>query len=118
MTGANVVRAFVGLLGVLLLAAGVALAVGFAGSGGVFAGFWLIVGGGALLIGVLIERTRYRSQAAERDQLSPGPGGGETGPPDPRFQRTDEVFVDPTTHLQMRVYLDPTTGERRYLAEG
>ena len=117
MTGANIARAFIGVMGVLLLVAGVVLGVGFVGSGGLFAGFWLIVGGAALLIGVLIERTRYRSQAAERDQLSPGPGGGETAPPEPRFQRTDEVFVDPTTHLQMRVYLDPTTGERRYLAE-
>jgi hypothetical protein len=48
---------------------------------------------------------------------SPGPGGGETVPPPPPFQRTDEVFVDPTTQRQMRVYMNPTNGERRYFAE-
>jgi hypothetical protein len=34
-----------------------------------------------------------------------------------RFMRTDERFVDPTSHLTMRVWIDPTTGERRYRAE-
>ena len=118
MTGANVIRVVVGGLGVLMLIGGVLLAVSFFGSGGVFGGIWLIVGGIVLIVGVLIERTRYRSQEAERTQASPGPGGGETGPVEPRFQRTDEVFVDPTTNRQMRVYHDPRTGERRYMAEG
>jgi hypothetical protein len=37
---------------------------------------------------------------------------------DQRFRRTDELFVDPTTGHTMRVWLDPSTGERRYRAEG
>jgi hypothetical protein len=37
---------------------------------------------------------------------------------EPRFRRTDERFVDPTTHIPMVVWLDPETGERRYRAEG
>jgi hypothetical protein len=36
---------------------------------------------------------------------------------EPRFRPTDERFVDPTTGHRMRVYVDPRTGERRYLAE-
>jgi hypothetical protein len=36
---------------------------------------------------------------------------------EPRFQRTDELFADPTTSHVMRVWLDPATGERRYRAE-
>jgi len=36
---------------------------------------------------------------------------------EPRFRRTDERFVDPTSGHTMRVYVDPRTGERRYLAE-
>ena len=30
----------------------------------------------------------------------------------------DEFFEDPTSRQQMRVWLDPATGERRYRAEG
>ena len=57
--------------------------------------------------------------AAEHTMEAPGPGGGEpTGPLEPRFRRTAEVFIDPTTHHRMRVWVDPDTGERRYLAEG
>jgi hypothetical protein len=36
---------------------------------------------------------------------------------EPRFQRTDERFIDPTTHREMRVWIDPNSGERRYRAE-
>jgi hypothetical protein len=116
VSGVTVVRALIGVGGVLLLIGGVAL-VFFAGSGGLFAAFWMIVSGVVLIIGVVVERSRYRSQAAERGQLSPGPGGGETAPLEPRFRATDEVFVDPTTNARMRVYLDSNTGERRYVAE-
>ena len=57
---------------------------------------------------------------AELSQEAPGPGGGEPTdrPMETRFQRTDERFVDPTTHTLMVVWLDPETGERRYRAEG
>jgi hypothetical protein len=37
---------------------------------------------------------------------------------EPRFRRTDEFFEDPTSRRRMRVWLDATTGERRYRAEG
>ncbi|MGZ8726510.1 MAG: hypothetical protein ACXWW1_08610 [Aeromicrobium sp.] len=118
MTGVSVVRVVLGVIGALLIVGGLALAWAFAGSGGVFGGFWMIVSGVVLLIAVVIETTRYRSQHAERQQLPPGPGGGETSPLEPRFRPTEEVFVDPTSHLRMRVYMDARSGERRYIAEG
>jgi hypothetical protein len=111
-----VTRVVLGTIGALVLIAGLLLVFvvgGVAGLGGV----WLIIGGAILLVGVLIEATRYRSQAAERGNLAPGPGGGETGPLEPRFVATSEVFVDPTSNRQMRVYVDARTGERRYVAE-
>jgi hypothetical protein len=81
-------------------------------------GLWLIVTGGVLMLVAVLERTRYRSEAAERANEPPGPGGGETpGVVEPRFRPTDEVFVDPTTGRRMRVLLDARTGERRYVAE-
>jgi|SRR6188768_117650 len=113
MTGANVMRVVVGIFGVLMIIGGFWLA-----AIGAFPGLWLIVGGAVLIVGVLIETSRYRSQAAEYQKLPPGPGGGETGALEPRFQRTEEVFIDPTSNRQMRVFLDPRTGERRYVAEG
>jgi hypothetical protein len=114
-TGSIVVRVVIGVIAALMLLGGVALI--FTGSIAGFGGIWLIVGGSILLIGVLIESSRYRSQAAERSKLSPGPGGGETGPLEPRFRATDEVFVDPTSNRRMRVYVDASNGERRYVAE-
>jgi hypothetical protein len=33
------------------------------------------------------------------------------------WQRTDEVFVDPTTDRRMRVWVDPRDGSRHYVAE-
>lgn len=38
----------------------------------------------------------------------------DTGPPEARFRATEERFVDPTTRRQLRVWVDPATGERRY----
>jgi hypothetical protein len=113
--GQSIVRVVIGVIGICLMA----LAIGLFVTNGPFFGIWVwtFVGGAILLIGVLIERSRYRSQAAEKGQLSPGPGGGEPGPVEPRFRPTDEVFVDPTTNHRMRVYLDSRTGERRYVAE-
>ena len=81
-------------------------------------GLYAVAIGGFLMIVAVLERTRYRSQAAEATNEPIGPGGGETtGPVDPRFRPTDEVFVDPTTGLKMRVLVDGRTGERRYVAE-
>ena len=33
------------------------------------------------------------------------------------FDRTDEVFIDPTTGKRTRVYEDPKTGRRQYREE-
>ena len=112
-TGAQAARWIVGLFGLGLIVAGAFLSASL----GPVVGIWLIAGGTVLLIGVIVERSRYRSQEAERSKLEPGPGGGETGPLPARFHGTDEVFVDPTTSQKMRVYVDSNTGERRYVAE-
>jgi hypothetical protein len=73
--------------------------------------------GAAVMIAAVLQRSGYRSEAAERSHVLPGPGGGEDGYVEPRFAPTDEVFVDPTSQLLMRVYEDRRTGERRYRAE-
>jgi hypothetical protein len=72
-----------------------------------------------LIVAAVIERARYRSGEAEGNAAAPGPGGGEPMGTalDPRFRPTDERFVDPTTGVRMRVWLDPVAGERRYMAE-
>ena len=42
---------------------------------------------------------------------------GEAVVPAGHWQSTEEVFVDPTTHRRMRVWLDPTDGSRHYVPE-
>jgi hypothetical protein len=117
MAGWYGARLLVLAIGVLLTLSGlVAVAAGPAfGSSGV----WAVLIGLALIVGAVIERARYRSDEAERTAAPHGPGGGEPTdqPIDPRFRPTDERFVDPTTHRQMRVWADPNSGERRYVAE-
>ena len=83
------------------------------------AGLYTVLGGLALMVGALIERIRYRSEAGDRDGAPAGKAGGEPvdATIESRFRRTDEVFVDPTTQQRMRVWLDADSGERRYLAE-
>jgi hypothetical protein len=90
--------------GVLLLIAGLFIAGGVVlGALGCFppaaglAGWGLI-----LLIGLLIERWRYKPLA----ERSPGPD----------WTATDERFVDPETGKLVRVYFHPPSGERRYVA--
>lgn len=108
-------RLALGLVGAVLAFAG--LAATAAGAG--FSGLWVTAMGAALIVAVVIERQRYRSEAADRTFEPSGPGGGEPpGSIEPRFQPTDELFVDPTTSHLMRVHVDPRTGERRYVAEG
>ena len=99
----------------LLILAGVAL-LGSIGPGS--GGLMFVILGGAAMVVLLFERTRYRSEAAERGGQPIGPGGGEPpGALEPRFAPTTEVFVDPTSQRRMRVFADPRTGERRYVAE-
>lgn len=85
-----------------------------------FGGLSFVVTGGVIVALVAIERGRYRSAAAERSGQTPGPGGGEDAGDqlEGRFRPTAEVFIDPLGGQRMRVFADPTTGERRYQAEG
>jgi hypothetical protein len=114
---APLVRGAVVVLGGFAMLAGLATIILVPDVGG--AGLWWVAVGAFLVIVPVIERQRYRSDAAEKAHEAPGPGGGETGTPslEPRFRQTAEVFVDPTTGHQMRVLVDPRTGERRYVAE-
>ncbi len=108
------VRIIVGAIAVVLLLSGLFYAQ-IAGPPAI----WSSVVGAALLIALVVERNRYRSEAADRSFESIGPGGGEPrGPVEARFRPTEETFVDPPSGLQMRVFVDPRTGERRYVAEG
>jgi hypothetical protein len=115
--GVTIARAIVVIGGVLLAALGIVLF--FTDPSLPITGLILIGLGVAMIVGALIERMRYRSANADASAARPGPGGGEPidQPMDPRFQRTDEQFVDPTTNVRMRVWIDPSSGERRYRAE-
>jgi hypothetical protein len=112
----GIVRGLIVVVGVLLMLGGIG-SLALPGVGPI--GFLQLFGFGAfLVIVVAIERQRYRSDAAERSNASPGPGGGEpAGSVDPRFRPSNEVFIDPTTGIRMRVVVDPASGERRYVAE-
>jgi hypothetical protein len=111
-----VVRLLIGVASVGALLLG--LLVLFTGSTDTAPGaLWLMVLGAVGLIGVTFERLRYRSEAAERSGEAAGAAGIDSGPPDPRFRPTEERFVDPTTRAQLRVWVDPATGERRYRAD-
>ena len=106
-------RVIVAVLAALTLAGGLVLLS--MGSVGV-SGLW--IASAVVLVALAIERNRYRSEAAERSFESAGPGGGEpVGAVEPRFRRTEETFVDPTTGTTMRVFVDGRSGERRYVAE-
>ena len=110
-----VIRLILGLIGIVCFAAGLAV-IAFGGPAAV-AGIWPLLIGAVILVAIVLERTRYRSEAAERTAAPSGPGGGEPGPPSARFERTDERFRDPTSGQLMRVFIDPKTCERRYVAE-
>ena len=106
------VRIAVGVVGALMVIGGVVGIVAGSWAGGA----WAIVAGAVAITAVVLERSRYRSEAAERAG-DPGPGGGEPAVPSAPFAATDERFVDPTTGRRLRVYLDTATGERRYYAD-
>jgi len=63
--------------------------------------FWLAVWAAVLLVGLAIERWRYKQLAGR--------------PPGPDWQATGERFVDPETGKVVTVYFHPATGERRYI---
>jgi hypothetical protein len=116
--GFGAARLLVLAFGLSMAVAGLALlAVG--GPAASITAVWLVGLGIAFIVATLIERVRYRSEAADRSGEPYGPGGGEpTGASlEPRFRRSDEVFIDPTSKRTMRVWVDPGNGERRYVAE-
>lgn len=116
--GIGLARLVVLVSGALLAVAGLLLIL-IPGFGASVIGIYMVVLGGAMVIGALVERMRYRAEALDRSAPPIGPGGGEPmdATLEPRFTRTDEVFVDPTSGHRMRVFTDPRTGERRYRAE-
>jgi hypothetical protein len=116
--GVTLVRGLIGGLGGLLMLGGIAVLAIPGGQGDLLGALSLFVPGAVLVAGVLLERTRYRSLHAELIGQGHGPGGGEPARPDGRFQPTQERFVDPTSGIPMRVWVDPSTGDRRYVAEG
>ncbi len=113
----SVGRALAFVVGGLMVLSGLA-SVAIDGAAGA-AGAWLVIVGMVLMIAAVLERWRYRSESADRAGLPIGPGGGEPTdqPLDDRFRRTEEIFVDPTSGRRMRVWLDGSSGERRYRAE-
>jgi hypothetical protein len=116
--GVTIARGLVGGLALLLILGGMGLMAVAGPAGGLGVALTFIIPGAVLLLAVIFERTRYRSLHAERTGDLHGPGGGEPHAPEPRFRPTEERFVDPTTHVPMRVWVDPATGDRRYVPEG
>lgn len=115
--GVTLARLLIGGLGALMMLGGIAIAATPLSGGDLFGALFMFIPGAVLVTAVVLERTRYRSLHAELSGEGHGPGGGETRPLDGRFRPTEERFVDPTTGVPMRVWVDPTTGDRRYVAE-
>lgn len=115
---AAIIRGALVVVGLLAMLLGLGIIVVFPSVAGLV-GLQLVGFGAFLVVIVTIERHRYRSDAAERKNEPAGPGGGEPlGALEARFKPTSEIFIDPTTNQRMRVVIDPTNGERRYIAEG
>jgi hypothetical protein len=112
--GADLARLLILGIGLVLAVVGISM-VGAGAAEGLLA----LVTGMAFIVAAVLERVRYRSSDAELTAAGPGPGGGEPAgiALEPRFRATEERFVDPTTGVRMRVWLDPDAGERRYVAE-
>jgi hypothetical protein len=102
----DALRIGVGVVGGLMLLGGI-LAIG-AGGSAVPGGLWAMAIGSVGIIVAVLERRRYSAMDEEPQPV---------GPP-PRLEPTAEVFVDPTTGKQMRVYVDRATGRRHYQREG
>jgi hypothetical protein len=109
----NTATAFAFVFGFLIFLGGIVAA----GVGAVIDGVWAVLIGAGVMIACVLQHGRYRSREAELLNPMAGPGAGEAGYLEPRFAPTAEVFVDPTSRRRMRVFVDPRTGERRYLAE-
>jgi len=101
-------RILVVVVGVLLIALGFWLAsYGNEGDSGlVVVGLVTALIGVAGIVVLAFERMRYRRDASAADAPATG------------WRRTDEVFMDPTTGVRTRVWVDPGTGQRDYRPEG
>jgi hypothetical protein len=85
-------------LALVLLAVGVVAVV----SGAI--GAWVcIIWGGIIAAGIVYERFRYKSLLSG----APGPG----------WEKTNERFVDDETGKTVAVYVEPKTGERKYVED-
>ena len=86
-------------IGVVALLCGlIALASGAFPPAAIF-GIWGIL----LVVGTVFERVTYKETHADT------PGAG--------WVRTAERFIDDTTGRNITVYIEPKTGERRYVQE-
>ena len=105
--GFGLARILVLAFGLILALAGLVL-IAVEGPALSITGIWLVGIGIAFMIGTLIERVRYRSEATDRSGAPTGPGGGEPigAQIEPRFRRSDEVFIDPTSSRTMRVWIE------------
>ena len=69
----------------------------------VWTGIYFIgLGAGIIVITIIGEPRYWPARRAGEGQLRP----------------TDERFIDPTSGAQMRVWIDPATGDRSYLPDG
>ncbi len=91
-------RTIVAVIGGLLAASALVMASLCVFPAAIMFAVWAAI----FLIGLVVERWRYKGLAAT--------------PPGPDWQRTDERFVDPETGKLVTVYFHPRTGERRYIA--
>jgi hypothetical protein len=94
----SVLRGIVGAVGAVLAAVAAVLFALRCYPPAVVTAIWAVL----LLIGVALERWRYKPLAGIR--------------PGPDWQQTDERFVDPETGKLVTVYFHPGTGERRYVS--
>jgi hypothetical protein len=92
-----VLRTVVLGVGVLMLAAGIIVA-GLSLSGAL----WLLIVGGVITAGTLLERAIYKPLLREK------PGAG--------WVKTAERFIDPDTGQPVDVFYNPSTGERQYVS--
>jgi hypothetical protein len=86
-------------IGLLMMAGGLAALLW----GGVAPALVFIFEGLVIVIGVVFERATYK-------RLEPRPVG-------PSWTRTPERFIDDATGKLVTVYVQPSTGERKYVDE-
>jgi hypothetical protein len=91
-------------------------ALGLLSSGFVWAPLVLVyalINAGIIAFVLVLERPRYRS---ETDDARARPfRSGERLPAG--YEPTDEVFIDPTSGVRVRVWANAVTGDRRYRAD-